>query len=289
MTAAAGADLLVSIVTHDSADVLAECLGALAAACAGIETRLVIVDNASADRSADVARGAWPRAHVIRNERNVGFAAAHNQALRACRSSYWLLLNPDAVLAPDAVGRLLAHLAARPRAAAAGPRLVDERGVHVRTAAPTPCWWRRGLELCPGVNRLPPALGDALLGPGPRRATPVPVSWVWGTALLVSRRAIADAGSLSEDYFLYGEDLDWCLRFRRRGWEVWYVPAAGAMHYGGRSARRVWNDDEREWLTRSQLHRAVAVNRGRVAASLLRAVDGLGFHARRLRRRAGRN
>ena len=226
--------LSIVIVTFNSAKDIDACLASLTAAAAPVDFEAVVVDNASPDGTAAAVRARWPGVRVLDAGGNLGFAGASNLGIRQTFGELVLLLNPDTIARPGALGTLVATLDARPDAAVAGPRLVD---AHDRP------------ELSFGRMIGPFAeLRQKLLVTGNDRGVPLvsayverlteqarDADWVSGACLLV-RRTDADAvGLLDERYFMYAEDVDFCAAIRARGRRVIFVPGASVVHLRGRS------------------------------------------------------
>jgi GT2 family glycosyltransferase len=225
----------VVIVSYNTRDDLAACLASLVAhPPTGLDT-VFVVDNASTDGSPAVVADRFPRARLLPLDRNAGFGAANNVALRRSQSDLVLLLNSDTIVRPGAIDTLAERLTAT-GAVAAGPRLVDDAGrpevsfgpmltplaelgqrVRVRLAARRSAWARRYVDRLTGRERY--------------------VDWVSGACLLARRDAVADAGYFDERYFLYEEDVDLCAALRARGGRVLFTPAATIVHRRGRSVR----------------------------------------------------
>ncbi len=93
---------------------------------------------------------------------------------------------------------------------------------------------------------------------------PMRLGWTWGTALITRREAVEEVGTLCEDFFMYGEDVEWCLRMRRHGWEIWFCPEAEVLHHGSQSSARRWQNAERERRVSEGYYRAVALHRGQL-------------------------
>jgi len=216
-------DHSVVIVNWNAGEALTACLASLAAdPVAGRES--ILVDNASTDGSAAAARARHPVTRVIDTGRNLGFAAGANAGAAVARGDVVVFLNPDARVAPGAIGRLLDALRSTPGAAIAGGGLVDERGR-----------WQ------PGAARFAPLrhlLLDTTLGRLPERGRQAPyrVDWVYGTFMAVRRDLFTQLGGFDVRYFLYGEDLDLCYRASRLGMRTLHVPSARAVHAGALSA-----------------------------------------------------
>lgn len=233
-------DINVVILNFNGGILLRAVLEALRQAT-GIRLAITLVDNASSDGSVNLAR-AFLQAQsqipwvVLRNATNLGFAAGNNLGLHAFAARYIVLLNNDATVEPDTLARLCRFMDATPRAGACGPMLVFPDGrpqPFSHGGDPTPFYLARR-----AAARL---RGEALhdwAGTAPRQ-----VDWVAGTCLLLRTAALAQVGLLDESIFMYFEDNDLCLRLRRHGWEVFFVPEASVRHfnqpsYGDRARRR---------------------------------------------------
>jgi len=206
--------------------------------------RIVVVDNASVDDSlarleAECADAT--RLTVLRSAANLGFARGCNLGAARTDAPFVLYLNPDCVVADDAVELLLETLAARPEAGMAGPMIVNPDGSEqagARRAIPTP--WRsfvRAFGLSRLSARYPRLFSDFLLHSEPVPDRPTRVEAISGACMLVRRESLAGVGLLDEGYFMHCEDLDWCMRFRMTGWQVLFVPQARVTHVKGTSSR----------------------------------------------------
>jgi GT2 family glycosyltransferase len=203
----------VVVVTHFSSAVIGSCLEAAAPAA-----RVIVVDNASGDDTRAIVRRTLPGATVIANAVGVGYGNAANQGLAAAGTEFVLLLNPDAVLAPDAVALLVAAADRWPDAAVLAPALKDPAGR-----------W----EVSHDVG----LFARAALGP---RTDSEPTGdlcadYVSGAVMLLRRSVFERLGGFDPAIFLYYEDDDLCLRVRRAGFSIVRVAAAVARHLGGGS------------------------------------------------------
>jgi len=255
-------DLSVVIVSWNTRDLLLDCLASVRddlAAGVPLAAELFVVDNDSDDGSAATVRAVFPGVRVLEAGSNLGYARGANLALRGAAGRYLLLLNPDTRVHPGALRALVAALDADPAAAACGPALLNGDG------SLQPSWARFPDVRSEWSGRL-----DRSQGPRPeemadpaRRAwlAPVPVDWVGGACLLVRADAVARAGLLDEGFFLYGEEVEWCHRLRRRGGgRTLLVPAATVTHYGGASAARVPAAETRRRLLEGRLRLHVALS-----------------------------
>jgi GT2 family glycosyltransferase len=192
---------------------------------------VIVVDNASADGSVKAIRESWPQVHVIANSENAGYARGNNHGLRVAGGRYAVLLNSDTLVRPAMLNRLATFMDSHPEAGAVGPRLLTPDGTPQAFAFgndPTP-----GYLLRRAFNRL------VLRRPLHDWATNTTqeVDWVSGACILLRRSALEQVGLLDESFFMYFEDNDLCLRLRRKGWRVYYFPAAVITHFGGESLK----------------------------------------------------
>lgn len=231
-----GPDVSVVIVSYNTCELLRACLESVERS-EGTALEVFVVDNASADNSVAMVRAAFPAVRLTVNRENLGFAAANNLALPAARGRYVLLLNPDTVLGPDTVAGLVAFADAHPDVGICGPRVVNEDGSLQSCGYrfPTPL---DEIRQSKNVDRwLRAVIGEQPPLSEPR--VPCDVDWVDGCCFLIRRTTIDQIGLLDEQYFLYGEELDWCRSARRAGWRVCAVPSVSMAHLLGRSVAQV--------------------------------------------------
>ncbi|MDQ6613560.1 MAG: glycosyltransferase family 2 protein [Actinomycetota bacterium] len=229
----------VVIVNWNARDALAECLASLAAHPPPGPWEVIVVDNASSDRSVEWLRSADRGARVIANPTNRGLPAANNQGIAASLGDALLICNPDVVFRPGAAAAMVDLLARRPEAGMVIPRLRYPDG-----------------ELQTSAGDLP-TLTDALKGRQAQRHGSTagrPAGFWWDgwshdeeraigrgheAAYVVRRSAVAQVGLQDERFPLDWEGIDWTARFRDAGWEVWLCPTAEVVHLGGTSIRQV--------------------------------------------------
>ncbi|WP_212800587.1 glycosyltransferase family 2 protein [Pseudomonas sp. St316] len=233
----------VIIVNYNAGELLLACVRSAFAAGA---SSVIVVDNDSHDDSLMLVErtyAAGDSLKVVRNAANLGFAVACNQGARLSAAPNLFFLNPDTVLAADAIDHLLLALHSAPEIGMVGGLLCNPDGSEQaggRRVFPTP---RRAFMRAFGLSRLsaffPSLLSDFLLHKEPLPGTPIVVEAISGACMLVKREAIDNVGLWDENYFLHCEDLDWCMRFHQAGWRVLFVPDAQVMHvFGGCSRQR---------------------------------------------------
>jgi GT2 family glycosyltransferase len=205
-----------------------------------VEAEVLVVDNASSDGSAEMVEHDFPWVTLIRSPRNGGFAYGNNQALQRVIGDAILVLNPDTLLPRGGVAQLLERLTTHPEAGVIGPKLLKPDGsIHLacRRSFPTPSVAFYRLS---GLSRLFPSsprfgrYNLTFVDPD----LPIEVDSVCGACLLVRRTVVQRVGALDERFFMYGEDLDWCLRTRLAGWTVRYEPSIVVQHQHGAASRK---------------------------------------------------
>jgi N-acetylglucosaminyl-diphospho-decaprenol L-rhamnosyltransferase len=210
------------VVNTNGRDLLLACLEAIDRdRPAGIDSEVLVLDNASEDGSAAAVREREADLRLIELDRRTGKAANDTRLLQEARGDYCLLLNEDTELRPGATVQLLEMLEADPGAAVAGARLLSPDGTQQA------CAWR-----LPGVGT---AVAGALFLHRPLTVQSAgkathPVGWVQSSAMLVRRNAAEQVGWLDPDFFVYSDETDFCKRLRDAGWEVLFVPGAEAIH-----------------------------------------------------------
>lgn len=226
-------DVSVVIVSWNTRDLLCKCLASVYESGGASGLEVFVVDNASHDGSTEMVAREFPDVKLIRNRDNRGFAAANNQALALARGRYLLVLNPDTVILDRAIEKVVAFADRRPDAGVIGCRVLkapDERqNTCFRFPGPLNL-----LLIALGMHRLRPRwlFGRAEYG-GWKRDTEQDVDVVTGMFMLVRRVAMEQVGLMDEDYFVYGEEADWCYRFWKAGWPCLFTPDAEIIHHEG--------------------------------------------------------
>lgn len=224
----------VIIVNYNAGELLGDCVRAALAQA----EQVIVVDNHSSDASlAGLVQlfDGEGRLLIHRSERNRGFAAGCNLGLNLAAQPSLLFLNPDCILGPDSLRRMFEVLAGDSSIGMVGGRLTNLDGSEQgggRRAVPTP--WRsfvRAFGLSRWSERWPRLFFDFHLHAQPLPDTPIEVEAVSGALMLVKKAAVDDVGIWDEAYFLHCEDLDWCMRFRQRGWKILFVPDAPVVHH----------------------------------------------------------
>ncbi|GAB4437064.1 MAG: glycosyltransferase family 2 protein [Anaerolineae bacterium] len=242
-------DLGIVIVNWNTRDYLRACLESVFASD-GLSYRVVVVDNASTDGSADMVRAAFPKAELIASAVNGGYPYGNNLGLRrlgfdggapsTTLPRYALLLNPDTVVPPHALAAMAAFMDQHPKYGVAGPKLVLADGaldMACRRSFPSPevsAYRMIGLsKLFPNSRRFG-RYNMTFLDPNQETE----VDSVVGAFMMVRREAIEAVGLLDEAFFMYGEDLDWAYRMRQAGWPAYYYPKVEVLHHKRAASRQ---------------------------------------------------
>jgi GT2 family glycosyltransferase len=237
---AALSELSIIVLNYNTCEHLRRCLQAIRSEVPGLDVEVFVVDNASSDGSADMVAAEFAWVHLIRSPRNGGFAYGNNLALGQATGNAVLLLNPDTLMPPGGLVALLDALRHHPEAGIIGPKLLRADGsMHLacRRSFPTPSVAFHRLTGLSRLFRNSPRFGRYnLTFVDPDLA--IEVDSVCGACMLVRREVIERIGLLDERFFMYGDDLDWCLRTRQAGWTVRYEPTIVVQHQHGAASRQ---------------------------------------------------
>ena len=232
--------LSIIIVTYNSIDEISGCLSSVPATLrrAGVET--LVVDNASQDGTPDCIRRNFPQVRVIDAGENLGFSKANNRGFDAATGEYILFLNPDTVLNSEALEACLDRLMSEPQIGVISPRLVLANGnIDLACRRSIGTTWD-GLTRASGLSRwMPhvPLFSGYNLTYLPEGDT-YPVGAVNGAFMLMPRRVLTRIGLFDEQFFMYAEDLDLCLRCTRAGYKVIYDGRHSIIHLKGQSSSK---------------------------------------------------
>lgn len=235
-------DCSVIIVNWNGGEMLRKALRSLFSAIsrANFIYEAIVVDNGSTDESAEIVRGEFPQARLVEVGENLGFAKATNIGMREARGRYFLLMNNDVeVPGSEALDRLVWVMEHVPDAALASCRQFKPEGRPSNLPYSVP-----RARIFSSLRNLLPKLTATKFRflspcPGLGRADVLEVGMVGGAFLMARREAVEQVGMLDESFFFYGEDTDWCLRFRKAGWRLLYVSSVHVIHHGAATAKRV--------------------------------------------------
>lgn len=199
---------------------------------------IIVVDNASADDSVNSLRKNYPQVKLITNRQNLGFARANNQGIKKASGNLLLLLNPDTIVPKKTLKRMLEFVKKEKKAGIATCRVELPSGElddACHRGFPTP--WRSFCQFSSLAAVFPQSQFFNGYHLGYKDMDKVhEIDSCVGAFMLIKREVITSVGNLDEDYFWYGEDLDFCYRAKKRGWQIIYVPDVKIIHYKGVAA-----------------------------------------------------
>ena len=246
-------DLSICIVNWNTRTDLEQALASILNSDPGISIQVIVLDNASQDGSAQMVRERFPGVTLIESAENLGFARGYNRAASESTGRHVLILNPDTVVHQGALGTLTAYMDSHPHIAAAGPRLLNSDGSLQYSCRrfPTPLaalFRNTVLGRLVGPDRF---TRDYLMADWDH-SSPREVDWISGAAMCIRRESWEKVGGFDEGFFMYAEDMDWCLRAHQACYQIHYVPEAAITHCIGRSS------DQRPLAMVVQFHRSMA-------------------------------
>ena len=215
------ARISVVVVVWNAKHYVEECLGSLREHCSDVYSEVIVVDNASSDGTPEMIAELFPEFHLILNSENLGFARANNIGIAQSSGDYICLVNSDVKFIDDCVSPMVRYLADHPEAGMLGPKMLAQDGEVRRSTMRFPTVWNNfcraiGLDYLFKGSR---SFGGLLMSDFDHSTT-AEVEVLNGWFLLVRRRAVQRVGLLDPQFFMYGEDVDWCYRFRQAGEKV---------------------------------------------------------------------
>jgi GT2 family glycosyltransferase len=227
--------LSVCIVNLKARDYLRDCLDSIYQSPPGVAFEIIVVDNASGDGSVEMLRECYPQVAVIENDRNLGYTAPMNQALKAAQGRYCIQLNPDTLVLPGAFDVLYDYMQQHPEVGICTPKVLNRDRTlqkQCRRSAAGP--WDT-LTYFTGLSRLFPRskffAGYLMTYRDENEIHEAEA--VSGSCMFIRRAVLDQIGLLDELFFAYQEDADFCYRARQAGWKIVYHPGAQIVHYGG--------------------------------------------------------
>ena len=232
-------DVSVIIVNWNTESLLRDCLGSVFDTTGGIPFEVIVIDNASSDGSVAMVEREFPQVKLVKNSDNKGFAAANNQGMALAGGRYVLLLNSDTVVLGDVIGATVRFADAHPDTGVVGCRVLNAD----RSLQPTCFMYPSLLNMLLSSTYLYKCFPQSRFFGRERmtwwdRTDTRDVDVVTGCYMLVRRETIDQVGRMDECFHMYGEETDWCCRFKEAGWRVVFAPVGQIIHYGGASSRQ---------------------------------------------------
>ncbi|MFJ7736030.1 glycosyltransferase family 2 protein [Lysinibacillus sp. NPDC097287] len=233
-------DLSIVIVNYNTKKLTIDCIQSVINSKLNFQYEIFVVDNASSDGSVEQIKKTFPPVYVISNKENVGFSKANNQAIKECNGRYILLLNSDTIVNEDTLDEMIRFMDGETNVGAVGcevnlPDGTLDKACH--RGFPTPeasFYYLIGL-----AKKFPNSPKYNSYHKSYMNMNEVhDIDCLVGAFMMVRREAIEQVGLLDEEFFMYGEDIDWCYRIKESGWRIVYNPTVSITHYKGASSRR---------------------------------------------------
>ena len=233
-------DVSIIIVSFNTREVTRECLKSVLQECATLKAEILVVENASKDGSLEMLEQDFPEVTLLKSNVNLGFGGANNVALKVARGRYFVLLNSDAFFSPGALALAVKHMDETPTCGLGGCRLVGRDGESQPSSRCFHTVTNDAVVLTGLAAKFPKSKffgrfdrtwADAM--------KPAAVDWVPGAFSIIRPAMLEKVGLFDTNFFLYYEEVDLCLRFRRAGFDVWYWPDIVVIHIGGESSRQL--------------------------------------------------
>ena len=232
-------DLSIIVVSWNTKDLLLECLASATNDCRRFKSEIIVVDNASSDGSPEAVQDKYPNVKLIRNKKNLGFAKANNVGIKHSIGRFICLLNSDIKIIDGCFMKMIVYMDGHPQVGILGPKILSPNGVVQRSCMGYPTLWN-SFSRALALDTLFPNIkffGGYLMtywGHDTLRSVDIINGCFW----MIRRDALNHVGLLDENFFMYGEDIDWCRRFKEASWDVIFFPNAKAIHYGGASSSK---------------------------------------------------
>src|SRR3984885_5453305 len=228
-------DISVVIVGWNAERYLELCLQSLADAPPRRNIEVLVVDNASTDGTVAMIESGFPWGKLVKSNENLGFAKGNNVAIRQCTGRYVALVNPDVIVFPGCLDSLADFLEQNPKVGNVGPRVLNPDMTQQSTCRRFPTLWNNFCSasgLATAFKNSPRFAGEHMFYFSHDRTLPVDV--LVGCFSMIRRETFNEVGLLDENLFMYGDDVDWCRRCWKAGWQVVFFPGAQAIHARGK-------------------------------------------------------
>lgn len=237
-------DLSIIIINWNTKEALLNCLNSIANTVKGIKYELIIVDNASTDGSAEAIAQKYPSAKIIKNDYNLGFARAVNQGMNKAQGKYFLSLNSDTRVNAGALELMIKFMDENPSVGIAGAQLINEDNSLQNSFDNFP----NLATVLLNKSALRLLFPSKYLNKDNQPATSFEVESVVGACMIIRPSALKDTGYFDEDYFIFLEETDLCLRMKRKGWKVMALPDAKVYHLQGETKKQILIPTKIEYL-----------------------------------------
>ncbi len=232
-------DVSILVVAWNVRQLVYDCLKSVYDQTKGVDFEVIYVDNASKDDSVAMVRSTFPAVRIIENSENLGFIKANNQAIEVATGRYVLLLNSDTIVLDNAIAKTVRFADEHEDAAVVGCRILNADRSLQRDCFMYPSAFNMFLSAT-FLNKAFPR--SRLFGREYMTWWDFndvrEVETICGCYAMVRRKAIEQVGVMDPTYFVYGDDPDWCYRFKKAGWKILFMPNAEIIHLGGQNTKK---------------------------------------------------
>lgn len=277
-------DVSICIVNWNTKDLLANCIDSIHEKTTGISYEIIVVDNMSYDGSAEMVRQCYPQCRIFASKENLGFAGGNNVAVKEAQGKYVLYLNPDTVLATNAIYGMFQYADTHPEVGAVGCKLLNQDGSVQFTCARTyPTLWNQFCELMM-LNRVFPRskMFSTIEMNYWDHKDSRQIDCLSGACILARKSIIDKLGGFDENLFMYAEDVDLCFRINLEGKKIYYLADEKIYHLEGQSSKQQSNKYYSAIIQRESNHYYTRKHFGAVSALFYRAIIFIGSSVRLL-------
>jgi len=233
-------DVSIVIVNWNTRDILSGCLQSIYKQTNSLDFEVIVIDNASTDGSVKMIKREFPQVVLLENSQNRGFAIANNQGLAIAKGRYVLLLNSDTVILDNAVMKTVDFSDSHPECGVVGCRVLNPD----KSLQPTCFMFPSTLNMLLSTTYLYKLFPKSRFFGRERmtwwdRDDEREVDVVTGCFMLVRREVVEEVGVMDEQFFMYGEETEWCYRIKKAGWKILFTPDAETIHFGGQSSKQI--------------------------------------------------
>lgn len=226
----------VIIVSWNAKDYLRDCLYSIRQTSLSCVLEVIVVDNASVDGSPEMVKNDFPEVTLIRAGENLGFARANNLAMKQAKGSFLALVNSDVIVHPGCLETLMEYMVQHKEVGLVGPRVIGGDGNLQKTCRRLPSIWNTVCRILAFDRMFPNTpMFSGFEMPEKYHEVQTEAEVLSGCFCMARTQAVDEIGGMDEQFFFYGEDIDWCKRFQDAKWKLMFVPEATATHFGGGS------------------------------------------------------
>lgn len=247
--------LSIITVSNNKLYLLCACLNSIKKTGAQIPKEVIVVDNASQDNTQQVVTQKFPFVTTIKNTHELGYATNNNNAIKRVVGKYILLLNPDTELLPKALNTMIHFMDTHKKVGICGPQLLNPDLTIQFSCRRFPTWKTFLVRRTPFRYLIKNCAENSVhLMKDINHNVMQEVDWILGGCMCIRKKMIEDIGTLDENFFLYVEDIDYCLRAWQAGWKVYYVPSAKVIHHHQAKSDKKLFSIYSKYHMRSMLH-----------------------------------